>query len=88
MIDLSSVKSLMLLNIGVLVGFNYNFFYGVYWILCYVEMKFMLCIFFGKKIFLMLEEKVIYKWLIWKVLIDLNLSMELLLYVSYYFDNK
>lgn len=48
----------------------------------------MSCIFSGKKILLMLEEKAIRKWLIWKVLIDLNLSMELLLHVSYYFDNK
>lgn len=85
---ISSVKSLMLLNIGVLVGPNYNPLYGVYWTLCHAEMKFMSCIFSGKKILLMLEEKAIHKWLIWKVLIDLNLSMELLLHVSYYFDNK
>lgn len=47
--DLSSVKSLMLLNIGVLVGPNYNPLYGVYWTLCHAEMKFMSCIFSGKK---------------------------------------
>lgn len=39
----------MLLNIGVLVGPNYNPLYGVYWTLCHAEMKFMSCIFSGKK---------------------------------------
>lgn len=72
----------MLLNIGVLVGPNYNPLYGVYWTLCHAEMKFMLCIFSGKKNPFIGGKSNI--WVIDMKGLDLNLITELLLHVLFW----
>lgn len=71
----------MLLNIGVLVGPNYNPLYGVYWTLCHAEMKFMSCIFSGKKPLIGGKSNI---WVIDLKGLDLNLITELLLHILFW----